>query len=92
MTARIAHIRNQHPRPLGQDGRGVDLTAFDYSTFLDFGAMPANVKPMTEETQTKDREALMRSRPRSRMELLKHYHGQPAEPSRNSPLHMPTHE
>ena len=112
-------------------GRGVDLTAFDYSTFPDFGPWPTNVKIMTEDALTKDMEALIRSKPQSWMEILKHYHGQPypvvyrafgnlrhrlgrtndapwyryvlsdkpfafeatpAEPSRSSPLHMPSHE
>ena len=58
-------------------GSGVDLTAFDYSKFPDFGPFPTDVKLMSEDDLTKDMETLIKSKPQSWMEILQNYYGQP---------------
>jgi 2,5-furandicarboxylate decarboxylase 1 len=57
-------------------GPNWDMTAFDYSSFPDFGTFPTNVKVMTEEEMTKGMEALIASKPQSWMEILQYYYGQ----------------
>ena len=58
-------------------GAGVDLTAFDYSKFPDFGPFPTDVELMSEADLTKDMETLIKSKPQSWMEILQNYYGQP---------------
>ena len=50
---------------------------FQKSAVTDLGDLPANIATMTEEQVAKDMETFITAAPRSWLEILTHYHGQP---------------
>lgn len=54
-----------------------DPNDFSWSSAVDLGEPPANVKPMTEEALVADMTTYIQQAPRSWREILAHYHGQP---------------
>jgi 2,5-furandicarboxylate decarboxylase 1 len=54
-----------------------DRDIFDWSSAVDLGEPPANLKPMTEDALAADMTAFIKQAPRSWKEILQNYHGQP---------------